>query len=178
MLAPVMEIPTLAMFHPREDLPFRRAVALEFIGNAHPWHILQPFEQRAKKLLCGLLVAAALPQDVEDVIVLVNRSPQIMPLAIDGQEHLISVPLVPRPWSATPQLNGITLPELAAPLADRFVGHSDPAFHADLVHITVAQSEAVGEPDPMTDDFAGKAVVLVSFGVSGWVIAAVYPGVQ
>jgi hypothetical protein len=45
------------------------------------------------------------------------------------------------------------------------VGHGDPAFHEDLLHIAVAQGEAVIEPDPMADDFAGKAVVLVTLRV-------------
>jgi hypothetical protein len=77
------------------------------------------------------------------------------------------MPLVARPWPATPQLIGVSLPEFAAPLANRFVGHGDPAFQKDLLHVAVAQGEAVVEPDPMADDVAGKTVVFVPFGIRG-----------
>jgi hypothetical protein len=36
------------------------------------------------------------------------------------------------------------------------------------VHDPVAQGEAIGEPDPVADDVARKAMVLVTFGVCGW----------
>ena len=75
--------------------------------------------------------------------------------------------LVTRSWLATPQLIGVILSELAAPLADGFVGHGDPAFHEDLLDVAVAQGEAVVEPDPMTDDVAGEAGVLVAFVMRG-----------
>jgi len=34
--------------------------------------------------------------------------------------------------------------------------------------IAIAQGEAVVEPDAMAGDFAGKAVIFVALGVSGW----------
>jgi hypothetical protein len=43
------------------------------------------------------------------------------------------------------------LPELVAPLADRFVGHGDPTFHEAFLHVAVAQGEAVVQPDPMME---------------------------
>jgi hypothetical protein len=44
----------------------------------------------------------------------------------------------------------------------------DPAFEQQLLHVTVTQREAIVEPDPMTDNLAGKAVIFVALGVSGW----------
>ena len=44
----------------------------------------------------------------------------------------------------------------------------DATFKQQLLHVAVAQGEAIVEPDPVTDDFAGKAVVLVTLGVCGW----------
>src|SRR5262245_47200195 len=66
------------------------------------------------------------------------------------------------------QLIGVVLPKLQTPLADGFMGDVDPAFEQQFLHIAIAQGEAVVEPDPMADDLAGKAVVLVACGVSGW----------
>jgi hypothetical protein len=41
--------------------------------------------------------------------------------------------------------------------ASHFEGSAvDTAFKEQLLHIAIAQGEAVVEPDPMADDFAGK----------------------
>ena len=47
------------------------------------------------------------------------------------------------------------------------MGHSNAAFEQELFHIAVAQGEAIIESDPMADDFARKAVVLVAFAGGG-----------
>ena len=79
----VIEVTTLPVFDPREDLPLRRAVALELVRDDHARHIGEAFEQLAEKLLRGLLVAPTLDENVQDVVVLINSPPQIMPLTID-----------------------------------------------------------------------------------------------
>src|SRR5262249_32660051 len=91
-----------------------------------------------------------------------------MALPVDGQEHLIEVPLVPGLGASMLQLIGIVLPKLQTPLADGLIGHGDGALKQDLLHVAVAQREAIIEPDAMADDLAGVAMVLVAFGVSGW----------
>src|SRR5262245_2107668 len=90
VLTPVIEVATLAMLHPGQDLALRRAVALELIGNDHPWHVLQPLEQLAKELLRGLLIAPALHEDIKHVIILVDSAPEVMALPVDGQKDLIN----------------------------------------------------------------------------------------
>jgi len=60
------------------------------------------------------------------------------------------------------------LPKLQTPLADGLVGHVDAALEQEFLHVTIAQREAIIEPDAMADDFAGEAMVLVAFRVSGW----------
>src|SRR5215475_4411690 len=94
VLTAVIEVTTLAMLHPRQDLALRRAVALELIRDDHPWHVLQALEQLAKKLLRGLFVTSTLHQDVEDIIILIDGAPQVMAFTIDGEKHLIKMPLV------------------------------------------------------------------------------------
>src|SRR5713101_245649 len=71
ILTPVVEIVTLAMFHPWQYLPLRCTVALQLVRNDHTRHIHQPLEQLAEEFLRGLLVTSALYQNIEDVIVLV-----------------------------------------------------------------------------------------------------------
>ena len=62
---------------------------------------------------------------------------------------------------------GIVLPKLQTPLADGFIGDVDTAFEQHLLHIAIAQGEAIVEPDAMADDLAWKAVVFVALGVGG-----------
>jgi len=121
-----------------------------------------------KKLLRRVLIAPALDQNVEDVIVLVDRAPEAMALAINGQKDLVQVPLVPWLGASTLQLIGVVLPKFQTPLADGFMRDVDPAFKEELLHVTVAQGEAIIEPDAMTDDLTGEAVVFVACGISGW----------
>jgi hypothetical protein len=47
------------------------------------------------------------------------------------------------------------------------VGDVDAPFQEELLHVAVAQREAIIEPDTVTDDFAREAVVFVSVDVSG-----------
>jgi hypothetical protein len=103
---------------------------------------------------------------------LINGPPQVMPLAVDGQEHFVEMPCIPRARPAMTQLIRIILAEFATPLADRFVGDLDAVFHQELLHVAVAQGEAVVEPDPVTDDFTGKTVTLVPVGMGGRVRSA------
>ena len=74
------------------------------------------------------LIAPASDQDVEDMAVLVDRTPQIMTYAIDGQKHLIEMSCVPWSRAPTPELVGIGLPKLSAPRAHGLVRQHDPTF--------------------------------------------------
>src|SRR5262249_29594499 len=91
-----------------------------------------------------------------------------MALPIDGQEHLVQMPLVPWLGASVLQLIRVVLPKLQTPLADGLVGDVDAALAQELLHVAVAQREAIIEPDAMANDLAGKAVILVALGVSGW----------
>jgi hypothetical protein len=64
----------------------------------------------------------------ENMAVLVDGAPEVIAVAIDGQKHLIQVPLVVKPGPLTPELMGIPLPELAAPFADGLIRHDDSSF--------------------------------------------------
>src|SRR5262249_8857857 len=117
------------------------------------------------KHLRRLLIPPALHEDIQHVIVLVDSAPEVMALPVDGQEHLVEVPFVAWLGAATLQPIRIILPKLQTPLADGLVGHVDAALEQEFLYITVAQREAIVEPDPVTDDFTGKAVVLIAVGV-------------
>jgi hypothetical protein len=75
------------------------------------------------------------------------------------------MPFIARARPASLQLIGIILPKLQTPLTDGFMGHRDTTLVQEFLHVTIAQGEAIVEPDPMADDLARKAVVLVARGV-------------
>ena len=97
---------------------------------------------------------------------LIHGSLQRVPVAVDRQEDLVQRPFISR-LRAPPPI-GVVLPKRVTPLAARFMRHGDTAFAQEFLYIAVAQGEAIREPDPVTDDLAGKAVVFVTRGVCGW----------
>src|SRR5262245_47767858 len=91
-----------------------------------------------------------------------------MALPVDRQKDLVQVPLVTWLSASTLQLIHIVLPKLQTPLADGFMRDVDTAFKESLLHVAVAQGEAIIEPDAMVDDLTGEAVVFVACGISRW----------
>ena len=171
VFGPIIQLAVLAAFDTGEHLPLHGAVALELVRDDHPWDILTPLEELPKELLGGLFIAPALDQDMEDNAVLIRGAPQIVPLPIDREKHLITVPLVA--WLGAPalQLIGILLAKCATPLADGLIGRDHPTNKEKFLHIAVAEAELIIQPDPMADNLGRKAAVLVTVGL-GWSIHA------
>src|SRR5262249_46662813 len=137
VLTPVIEVAALPVLYSWQYLAFGRAIAFEFIRNDDPWHVPQPLQELTEKLLRRVLVAAALHQDVEDVVVLVDRTPEVMTLTMNREKDLIQVPLVTWLRASTLQLIGVVLPKLQTPLADGLVRHLDAALKQELLHIAI-----------------------------------------
>ena len=97
VLAAVIEIATLAMLYAGKNLACGRAVALPFVRDEHAWHILQAFEPLSEELLRGIPIPAALDQNIQDVTILIDRPPEVTPLAIDREEHFVKMPCVTWP---------------------------------------------------------------------------------
>src|SRR5919202_2026693 len=91
-----------------------------------------------------------------------------MAFTIDGEKHLIQVPLVPWLGAAMLQLIGVVLPKFQTPLADGLMRDVDAALAQEFLHVAVAQREAIIQPDAMADDLPGEAVMFVACGVSEW----------
>jgi hypothetical protein len=167
VLTAVVEIATLAVFDPGQNLALRRAVALQLIRD-DPRYIPQDLEQFAKKHVRRLLITPALHQNIEDVVILIDGSPQVMAFAINSQKYFVQVPFVAWLGTSTLQPIRVVLPKLQTPLADGFMGDVDTAFAQQFLHVAVAQGEAIVAPDAMADDLAGKAVIFVACGISRW----------
>jgi hypothetical protein len=105
-----------------------------------------------------------LHENIQDVAVLIDRPPEIVTFAADGEEDLIQMPLIARLGASAPQLIGIDLPELPAPIAHRFVRQQNAAFCHELFDIAVAQAKPEVEPDTVADDFGRESVALIQVG--------------
>jgi hypothetical protein len=75
----------------RENLALGDPVAPEFVSNDYARDVRQALKELTKELLCDLLVAATLHQDIQHVPVSIDGPPQIVMLALDRQKHLIEV---------------------------------------------------------------------------------------
>src|SRR5262249_29174974 len=126
VLRAVVEIPMLTVLDSRQNLALCRSVALQLVGDAHPWHRGEAFEQLPKELLRGLLVPTTLDENVEDIAVLVNRPPEVMSFAMHRDAYLVQVPFIARARTAPTEGICIGLTKLPAPLAARFVGYDHP----------------------------------------------------
>jgi hypothetical protein len=159
---PIVQVAVLPVFHTGQDLSLGRPVAFQLIGNDDPGNVLASFEELAEELLGGRLITAPLHKDIQHTAVLIHRPSQIMASALNREKHLIEMPYIT--WSGTPapELIGILLPKLAAPLTDGLIGHRDPTRKEQLFDITITQAEVEVQPDRMADNLGREAVVLIA----------------
>ncbi len=102
------------MLHARQHLAFSCSITDELVGNDHSWDVGAAFEQFPEKLLgCGL-VPPALDEYIENVPVLVNRTPELGCLAVDLQKYFSKVPFVSSLRASSTELSGILLAEFPA----------------------------------------------------------------
>ena len=76
VFCPIVQAFVLAVLHARQDLTFRRSIALQFISDDHAWDVLESFEELAKEAFRRVCVPSALHQDIQHVAVLIHCSPQ------------------------------------------------------------------------------------------------------
>ena len=80
------------------------------------------------RLLLARRSRTRLHEDVDDVAILIDGTPEIVPLSLDGDEDLVQVPCVAQPALSTLEPASVFRTELDAPKPDRFVEHRDAAL--------------------------------------------------
>ena len=70
---------------------------------------------------------------------------------------------------------GIPLAEPPAPLADRLIGHGNPAGKEPFLDVPIAEAKPVIEPHAVADHLRGNAVMCVAVGRGRGVHAAMMP---
>ena len=114
------------------------------------------FQQLAEEPLGRPLIAPRLHEDVKDVAVFVDSTPQILLPALDLDEQLVQMPGAALAAPAVPQPPCVVEPERSTPLPNRLIRHGDPPFGEEVFDIPDTQAETVVEPDGVTDDFRGN----------------------
>jgi putative transposase len=120
-------------------------MTLQRVRDDDPRSILAPFEELAEELLRRLLVPPALHQDSEDLAILIDRPPEIMPFIPNGEKPLIQMPLVVRPRPAVAQLMGIGLTKLSGlyQLVERLVSRSPGVAYSAHEHTSRFPAEII-----------------------------------
>jgi hypothetical protein len=170
VLRAVVQIPVLPMFHAWEELPLGSAITRQLVRANRPWPIGQALEPLAEKPLRRRLVPPALHQDIEDLTLLIDGPPEIVPLPVTREKDLLQRPCVPGLRPPMAELIRIRLPKLAAPFAHGFVGHRDPACKQQFFHIAIAEAEPEIAPDRVADELDRETVRLRA--IDGWCVHA------
>ena len=82
------------------EVPKGGAVRTQLVGGHPPWREAVFSQQLAHELDRRASVSPALKQHVEDLAFVVDRTPEIHPLAGDANDNLVEVPYVDGPLLA------------------------------------------------------------------------------
>ena len=120
-LDPVVCVLPGAMDDRGHDLAMRSGVASQLVGEELPGHPALPFQQLPKEAFGGFPITAWLNEDVEHVTVLVHRTPEILPLSLDGDEDLVQVPDIAEAPLALLESSRVLGSKSESPKSDRFI---------------------------------------------------------
>jgi hypothetical protein len=105
-----------------KQLTLSDAIAPQLVGHDHPRYVLQTLQKSLEEALRGIGIAPGLSEDVEHDTILIDSTPEIMLHALDSDEDLVQVPLVPWSRPAAAQAVSETCAEFPAP--ERWLGES------------------------------------------------------
>ena len=100
----------------------RRCIALELVRDKLPRRFALSLQHFAKESFSSSLVPTFGHQNIQDITVLINRSPQVELLSLNLHEQLIDVPDVAQTALLLSDRAGVAWPELQTPEADALVG--------------------------------------------------------
>jgi hypothetical protein len=115
-------------------------------------------EQFPHQFQCSPLVPLALHENVEDLALSIDGTPQVDQPAIDFDEYLVKVPSGMRLGPASSKVSCDHGTEVFHPATHRLIGNDDPALSQQVLDIAKAEAEPGIEPDGLLNDHGGKAV--------------------
>jgi hypothetical protein len=97
--------------------------------------MVQSLQQAPEEALGGFGISALLNEDVEHNAVLIHAAPKIVLHALDPDEHLVQVPLVPGPWPSAAQAVGKAPAEFLAPAPNSLIGDDNATVSQEQLDI-------------------------------------------
>src|SRR4051794_19740360 len=149
------------MLDTRKQTALSDTIAPQLVSHDHSRHILQPRQQPPQETLGSIGIAPVLNKDVEHNAVLIHGAPEIVLHALDPEEHLVEIPLVPGPRPAAAQAVGEALAEFPAPPPHGLIGDDNASLSQKQLNITQAEAEHMIQPDSMADDLGGEPMAVV-----------------
>ena len=83
-----------AMDDGRHDAPVSCGITPQLVRHKPPGRATLTLQQLTKEAFGSTSVATRLDEDIDHVTILINRTPEILPLTLNGDEHLVQVPRV------------------------------------------------------------------------------------
>jgi hypothetical protein len=103
-------------------------IAPQLVGHQPPRFASLTLPELAKEPLDRTPIATRLHENVDDIAVLIDGPPEILPLTLDRHEELVQMPGVAQATLPAKELPSVLRSELSAPLPNRLVGNDDPTF--------------------------------------------------
>ncbi len=113
---PIVRVSAGLMDNGRHDRSLRGGIAPQLVGDQPSGLASLAFQQLTEETFSGTPITTRLDEDVNHVAVLVDSTPEIVLLALDGYEELIQVPRITQATLSPLEPTSILGTELPAPL--------------------------------------------------------------
>lgn len=135
------------------------SVTAQFVGVDGGWSLVVA-QQHSEERLGRLSVAVFLQKNIQHSAMLVHGTPQPVLDALDLDADFIQVPMGTPMGFPFLQFLGDGGAELIAPVTNCFVTDLDSALEQQFFNISVAEREAVIQPNGVLDDALGETVAI------------------
>jgi len=152
-LSPIVQAFVLTMFDPGRQICLRRAVRPQLVRDDDA-RLTPYFEQFPEKAHRSRLVPAGLDQNVQNIAVGIDSTPEPVFAPLDRHHDLVEMPFVSRERSIPPDLRGKLDTETRNPVSDRFVRNRDAPCRKQVFGITKTESKSMVRPNRIANDRA------------------------
>jgi hypothetical protein len=142
----------------KSEMPEGSAVGAQLVGCHPGWREALFAKQLAHQLDRRRPVSTTLDEDLEDLALVVDGTPQIHLLARDPDNHFVEMPAIARSRTAPSQAPSDRGSEFEHPTANAFVGEVEATLGKQLLDIAIAQGEAKVQPHGVVDDDRRKTM--------------------
>ena len=146
-----------------ENVPVGSWITLELVGYQSPRRFTLTLQHFAKKPFSSLLVPTTRHQDIQDVAILIDSTPEIPLLSSNLHEQLVNMPSIAQLAPLFSEGSGVLGSKLQTPEADGFVRNNDATLGEEILDITEAKREPMVQPNGMADYCGRKSVAFVAW---------------